>query len=486
MPKQPTPTPEPDFDALTLEEARSLCRQLWHRVVGLETALRAFQQQLDDIAIKKNSSNSSQPPSLDQKPNDNCQHNADKTKRLQRLNTGGRPLDPNPTEKAIYRPESCAHCGEPLQEVIGVEKEKYNKIELPAIRLIVAEVTLVSAECPKCHHVTTGKPTEEHHEPGSLFGSRLTALTMHLRFNQAMSLKRLQTFYREAFNLEVSQGFLVNIGKYFFNKSLDAVIAIRTMVQKSEIIASDETSMRVCGVKWWEWFFGSKTAHLHFAWKKRDAAAISHIFTEESLANSRPIVWSSDLYSSQMTVKSKYKQYCLAHQIRDLQYAIVLAQTAPNRGRAADRGDKIFSPQVQALFREAIHDFNRKSELAESTWYQYKQKHKRKLDGLLLTPPSHVEGRKLFDRFCHIRDGLLTFLDIEGVSPTNNVSEQALRWSVIYRKVVMGLRSNWGAELFANVRSIVGTGKLYGLSALASLERALRGTPFFDGLVLLE
>jgi transposase len=473
MPKQPTPTPEPDFDALTLEEARSLCQQLWHRVVGLETALRAFQQQFDDIAVKKNSSNSSQPPSLDQKPSDSCQRNPDKTKRPQRLNTGGRPLDPNPTEKAIYRPESCEHCGESLKEVIGVEKEKYNKIELPAIRLIVAEVTLVSAECPKCHHVTVGQPTEEHHEPGSLFGNRLIALTMHLRFNQAMSLKRLQVFYREAFNLEVSQGLLVNVGKHYFNNSLDSVIAIRTMVQKSEIIASDETSMRVCGVKWWEWFFGSKTACLHFAWKKRDAAAISHIFTEESLANSRPMVWCSDLYSSQMTVKSKYKQYCLAHQIRDLQYAI-------------DRGDKVWSPQVQALFREAIHDFNRKDVLSKNTWYQYKQKHKRELDRLLLTAPEHPEGRRLFERFCHIRDGLFTFLDVEGVSPTNNVSEQALRWSVIYRKVVMGLRSNWGAELFANVRSIVSTGKLYGLSALASLERALRRTPFFDGLVLLE
>ena len=47
---------------------------------------------------------------------------------------------------------------------------------------------------------------------------------------------------------------------------------------------------------------------------------------------------------------------------------------------------------------------------------------------------------------------------------TNNDSERALRPSVIFRKVTNGSRSEWGAEFFAAVRSVIGTGRLHGLS----------------------
>ncbi|MEB3210765.1 MAG: transposase, partial [Leptolyngbyaceae bacterium] len=65
------------------------------------------------------------------------------------------------------------------------------------------------------------------------------------------------------------------------------------------------------------------------------------------------------------------------------------------------------------------------------------------------------------------------FLTDETVPPTNNASEQALRWSVVFRKVTHGFRSDWGAELFALVRSIVNTAKRQGISALDAISRAL-------------
>ena len=59
------------------------------------------------------------------------------------------------------------------------------------------------------------------------------------------------------------------------------------------------------------------------------------------------------------------------------------------------------------------------------------------------------------------------------LEPTNNASEQALRMSVIFRKVTNGFRSNWGAKVYANVCSIVATGKRAGQTALASIRAAL-------------
>src|SRR3712207_7658594 len=61
--------------------------------------------------------------------------------------------------------------------------------------------------------------------------------------------------------------------------------------------------------------------------------------------------------------------------------------------------------------------------------------------------------------FRSIRTHLLLFLTDETIPPTNNSSEQALRWSVVFRKVTNGFRSDWGATLFAQVRSLVNTSK---------------------------
>ena len=71
------------------------------------------------------------------------------------------------------------------------------------------------------------------------------------------------------------------------------------------------------------------------------------------------------------------------------------------------------------------------------------------------------------------RDKLLVFLTRRDVEATNNESERALRPSVIFRRVTNGFRSEWGAKVYADLRSIVATGRLAGRSALAAIRDAL-------------
>ena len=85
-----------------------------------------------------------------------------------------------------------------------------------------------------------------------------------------------------------------------------------------------------------------------------------------------------------------------------------------------------------------------------------------------------ADGRHLRDSM--IVDGhdkLLVFLTRRDVEPTNNGSERALRPSVIFRKVTNGFRSGWGAQVYADIRSIVATGRLAGRSALSAIRAAL-------------
>lgn len=84
-------------------------------------------------------------------------------------------------------------------------------------------------------------------------------------------------------------------------------------------------------------------------------------------------------------------------------------------------------------------------------------------------------------RFTKHRDKLLTFLHYPGVPPTNNVSERALRPSVIHRKVTNGFRSEWGAKGYAALQSVIATAHLKGEQVFESLV-TLMGAPMLHFL----
>jgi transposase len=96
------------------------------------------------------------------------------------------------------------------------------------------------------------------------------------------------------------------------------------------------------------------------------------------------------------------------------------------------------------------------------------------LDRLLDLEPTDVEGSHLRAAIVvTASDKLLVFLTRRDVEATNNSSERALRPSVIFRKVTNGFRSNWGAKVYADLCSIVATGRIEGHTALAAIRRAI-------------
>jgi Transposase IS66 family len=78
---------------------------------------------------------------------------------------------------------------------------------------------------------------------------------------------------------------------------------------------------------------------------------------------------------------------------------------------------------------------------------------------------------------------LLTFLHYPEVPPTNNESEQAIRGSVVHRKVTNGFRSEWGAKAYAALQTVIATAKHKGEDSFQALVN-LMGTPvlrFLEG-----
>ena len=52
---------------------------------------------------------------------------------------------------------------------------------------------------------------------------------------------------------------------------------------------------------------------------------------------------------------------------------------------------------------------------------------------------------------------LWTFIDVEGVEPTNNAAEQALRHAVIWRKLSFGTQSQSGSQFVERMLTVIET-----------------------------
>jgi transposase len=76
---------------------------------------------------------------------------------------------------------------------------------------------------------------------------------------------------------------------------------------------------------------------------------------------------------------------------------------------------------------------------------------------------------------------LWTFVRVEGVEPTNNAAERALRHAAQWRKTSHGTDSEAGSHFVGNILTVVATCRQQGRNVLEFLtqccEAALRGAP---------
>lgn len=398
----------------------------------------------------KTPDNSSLPPSRGQKAN--VEAPPGKTTRKGRPGVA-RELSPNPDVTRNIAAEHCP-CGAPLDATNQQIARAYDHIDLPPIKPVTTRINLLRATCPCCRQRVTATAPADMPE-GSPFGPTIAAHVAYLHGCQLMSFKRLTEALDGLFGVKISQGAIANmlarVGKPFAAAADKIAVTVRT----SGAIASDETSARVKGKTWWQWTFGCATAVYHVIAPTRGKCVPTTF-----LGGAKPKVWLSDRLAAQCT-HAEAHQFCLAHLLRDAQFAI-------------DHGDTIFAPQFKAFLKDACAVGRRRPDLADATIATHRRRLARELDRLLDLEPTDAEGRHLRDAmFVDARNKLLVFLSRRDVEPTNNESERERRPSVIFRKVTNGFRSEWGAKVYADLCSIVGTGRRNGQSAIAAIRDTL-------------
>jgi transposase len=458
------PAAIPDFESLSREELVTVCKALYQAVQDLTARCEHLERRVQELEAgkppKKTSQNSSSPPSNDQKPNTSSEARVEPRQKSIGRTGGGRSLDPNPDAQIILRPDACGSCGVFLLDAIERTHAVYEKIELPEIKPVITRITQLECTCKHCGTRTLAVAPIGL-EPGSPYGSSIQSLLTTLRFQHAISYQRLEGVMNDVFHLTISEGAISNSFKNLLEKLKPRVTEITEAVRDGSGVMSDETSARVNGKNWWEWVFLTTRACLHVIKPSRAFDVIQGVFTAKHLEMARPAFWVSDLHTAQAKNPAEVWQVCLAHQLRDCQFAV-------------DAGDCLFAPVMLGLFKRALEIHKRREHLAVSTWVSYRNAIKHDLGLALLINPVQADGRRLLKRYLKVRDSLLVFLEFPDVPGTNNASERAIRWSVIFRRVTNGMRSLWGAELFAAVRSVVNSGGLHGWDAFESIRRALK------------
>jgi transposase len=379
----------------------------------------------------------------------------------------GRPVGHPGTSRRRARPDAIVlcqptHCGTCGRDLTAAPQERVGRsqvVELPPVQPVVYEAWRYAARCAHCGATTTAAYPAGF-EPTRVFGPRLEALWTYLHERHHVGYARLAALGGELWQLRVSQGALVNALGRVAQRLAPQAAAIGEQVRASPVIGSDETSARVNGRTHWQWVFQTPTATYHMIRPRRNGEVV-----QEFLGDTVPVTWVSDLYRPQLNAGAARHQICLTHQLRELQYVV-------------DKEQSAWAGDCQALFRLAIHRAHQRDrgELWGAAYTAAVRKIEADCDALLTTPVAGAEASRLWVRFREHRERLFVFLYDPAVPPTNNASEQALRHSVVHRKVTGGFRSEWGAEAHAIITTVLDTARKRGDDLLTTLHAAL-GAP---------
>jgi transposase len=434
---------------LILAQAETIER-LSKRVAELEAKLNL---------PKKTPDNSSTPPSKGQKPSASASGMNEGAKKRSKSHPGAhRPLHPNPTKTREIPACACQHCGADVSRAPQFACEAYDHIEIPPIKPDVTRVTLQGGTCPDCGKKFKAAPPPEMPK-GSPYGANLRALVLYLRFTQNIALERLSRLLSTILSLEISEGAIVNILAAARDAFARQRETIRARLLSGTILQSDETGLRVGKDNWYLWVFHHEDSAVFVVKPTRAQTVIA-----DFLGDFSPDYWVSDRYAGQLGWAEKENQICLAHLIRDVQYAI-------------ECGDDVIGPDLRHLLGEACEIAARRGELSDATLKGYAYRLEARLDKIMARAPTHQAGVKLKEMIKRTRRHLFVFMTVRELPATNNGSEQAIRPAVIFRKVTYCFRSIWGAELYADIRSVIESGRRRAIDAFEAIRLTLQGKP---------
>jgi hypothetical protein len=227
------------------------------------------------------------------------------------------------------------------------------------------------------------------------------------------------------------------------------------------MVGIDETGAKVNGNRDWYWVFQNDTSTYIVHNESRGTRVIDAEF-ENGFVNAIVV---HDNYSSYSSLIANGEQLCLAHKLRDLNYAIECDNTK-------------LMKDMKVLLQEAMIDH--KEDLSQIQREILKQQYEQTLEYLLTRPViPKSETHKQINSFKKARDKIFTFLLYPNVPPDNNGSERAIRNLKVKLKVSQQFKSSQGAKDYGILRSVIDTARKRDMNEFEVIRDIVGGGSIF-------
>lgn len=434
------------------------------QIKSLEEKLLLLIGQLEKRSIKKDSHNSSLPPSSDFAPKTKSLRPGSGLKSGGQLGHKGFTLEMRAEADKIIdlKSDYCSNCGGALSGGRYVLKAKRQVVEIPPILPIYEEYRQYGCTCPNCRHEQVADFPLGVTAPIQ-YGSTIEALVSYLSVYQYVAFARLQNLFGQVFSLPLSQGTVGNILERAALKCQGVYQGIKAEIAQSEVVGSDETGAKVNGAKWWIWVWQNLLNTFIVASDNRGSETIDNIW-ENGLTNA---ILVTDRWAAQLKAHVKGHQMCLAHLLRNLIF-LEEAEKQPFATLFKQLILDIFDARKALVLQaEAYNEMDNEAMIFE----------KRLNDLLLITiDKEHFPNSATFQMsMLKNRNALFPCLYNLDIPPDNNASERAIRNIKVKQKVSGQFKS--GQNAFCVIRSVIDTLRKRNLQVLPALTLILKIQP---------
>lgn len=463
---------------------RRLLRQLERmekRMADLEERLAATQAELSKTQAeltktqaelakaRKNSGNSSKPPSSDiVKPKASGKAAKKKDSQRKRGAQPGHPKHERPPfdESQIdhfwdYTLTGCPCCGGPV-ELTDDEPRIVQQVELVASPIEVSEHRGRPCWCENCEK-TWYAPIDEEIQRGGLAGPRLTALVGYLKGAGHCSFTTIRKFLRDVVGVTLSRGYLRKLCEKVSASLEEMYEQLLGHVPEEPVLNVDETGHKNNGQAMWTWCFRAAT----FTLFKIDPSRSSQVLLEV-LGDEFGGVLGCDYYSAYRKYMrlndNVLVQFCLAHLIRDIKFLV----------EHPEKRNRTYGKRVLKAAKDMFALFHRRDEMAKGEFARRCEDAANELCGAAkFGVPQTKEAQNLANRFWQHGESYVRFLTTPGIEPTNNLAEQAIRFVVIDRHVTQGSRSEAGQRWLERIWTVMATCQQQARSVFAYLHESI-------------
>jgi transposase len=444
-------------------QLRNQIAELQKRIAELETAL---------AKAKRNSTNSSKPPSSDivKPPSDSGERgNGQRHIGAQ----PGHPKHQRPpfppeaiTQTHDYKLDKCPACGGPL--VAGSDAPRViQQVEIVATPVRIEEHRGLAGWCPHCQKIHYA-PLPAEVEKGGLCGVRLTTLVAYMKGGCHASFSTIRKFLRDVVGITISRGQLRKvIGKVSAALAGPYEQLLQGLPLESRVNV-DETGHKENGQPWWTWCFRAELYVLFRIDQSRGSQVLIDVLGKEFNG-----VLGCDYFSAYRKFMKDFDimiQFCLAHLIRDVKFLLSLP----------DASTRAYGQRLLEELRGLFGIIHQKEHMSPEAFESALQNQRQCIIARAISDvPLQKEAQNMARRFVKHGEAYFRFITTPGVEPTNNIAEQAIRFIVMDRHITQGTRSESGRKWCERIWTVLATCAQQDVSPFTYLLNAV--SAYFQG-----